>query len=223
MSTALVLGGCLVALALLAVWAERRSNAREMALIVGLGTVAAAGRVLFAAVPSATPVTVICLVAGAQLGARAGALVGALAALASNTLLGHGPWTLAQMALWAAVGVSGALLRHVVRHRWGLVALGVAWGFLFGWAMNIWFLATFGPELSMDALLVTGLRSLPFDLTGALANGLIALVAGPALLRLTGRAAQRLRVVRGGGLARELPSPLDQSPQAPVDSLAGRL
>mgnify|MGYP001552470215 CR=1 FL=1 len=85
----------------------------EAGLIAALGAVAAAGRVVFVAVPSVAPFTVICLLTGASLGARAGAAVGAIAALVSNTFLGQGPWTQAQMALWAAVGASGGLLRHL--------------------------------------------------------------------------------------------------------------
>jgi len=189
----------LIALAtvlLLVGWSIERSGGgvAEAGLIAALGAVAAAGRVLFVAIPSVAPVTVICLLTGATLGARAGASVGAIAALVSNTFLGHGPWTPAQMALWAAVGASGGLLRHLIARRGALVAVAVAWGFAFGWAMNLWFLATFGPEVSVEALLVVSARSLPFDTAGAVGNAVIALTIGAPLHRMLSRAAGRTRV-----------------------------
>jgi energy-coupling factor transport system substrate-specific component len=193
MSAAVALVTMLAVLGVIGLSVERRSGPREVALIAGLGAVAAAGRVLFVAVPSVTPVTVICLAVGARLGARAGAAVGAIAALVSNTFLGHGPWTPAQMALWAAVGASGALLGRAIDRRWIFVGAAALWGVVFGWTMNLWFLATFGPEVSLEAMLLTGARSLPFDLAGAAGNALIALTVGPVLLRLLSRAALRMR------------------------------
>ncbi|MDH3227286.1 MAG: ECF transporter S component [Thermoleophilia bacterium] len=194
MSALLTLAAMGAILLVVGVSVERGKGVKELALIASLGAVAAAGRVLFVAIPSVSPVTVMCLVTGATLGARAGAAVGALAALISNTLLGHGPWTPAQMALWAVVGVSGALLRPAATRVYGLVVLGAAWGFAFGWGMNLWFLATFGPEVSPEAFLLTAARSLPFDVAGAAGNAVLALVIGPALVRMLSRVAGRIRV-----------------------------
>src|ERR671936_2459465 len=88
-------------LALAAAWLESGpDSAKEIALIATLGGAAAAGRVLFAAIPGVQPVTVIAVVVGASLGFRAGIATGALAALASNIFLGQGPWTPWQMLGW---------------------------------------------------------------------------------------------------------------------------
>lgn len=200
----------LAILALVLVAVERGpGGAREIALVATLGAAAAAGRVLFAPIPSVQPVTVLCLVTGAALGPRAGLAVGPVAALVSNGFLGHGPWTPPQMALWAGAGLTGALLRPACRRAVGLALVAVAWGLLFGWAMNIWYLASFGPEVSWAAILLAGGRSLPFDIAHAAGNAVIALVAGPALLRLLGRYALRVRT--------EVVSP----PPAPVPGRAG--
>lgn len=186
--TLIGLAGAALALVVL----ERGSGGTQrLALVAALGAVAAAGRVLFAPVPSVQPVTVICLATGATLGARAGAAVGALAPLISNAFLGQGPWTPAQMALWAAVGASGALLGRAASNPLALASAAAAWGIAFGWAMNAWFLAVFGPELSIAALLVTGARSLPFDIAHVVGNVLIALLVGPALVRMLRRYAAR--------------------------------
>jgi energy-coupling factor transport system substrate-specific component len=173
-----------------------RGGAKELALVATLGAVAGAGRVLFAPVPSVQPVTVICLVAGASLGARAGLAVGPVAALVSNSFLGHGPWTPAQMALWAAAGLTGAALAPLCRDPWGLAAVALLWGFAFGWAMNLWSLAVFGPEVSWAAFVLSAGRSVPFEVAHAVGNAVIALAVGPALLRLLSRYAARIRVVR---------------------------
>lgn len=183
---------------LLLVAVERgRSTPRELALIAALGALAGAGRTAFAPIPSVQPVTVICLVAGACLGARVGAGVGVVSVLVSNAFLGHGPWTLPQMGLWAAVGASGALLRPLVRNPAGLAAVAVAWAFAFGWAMNAWFLAAFGPELSVEAFLLVSARSLPFEITGAIGSAVIALGLGPPLGRMLARYGARVRVSYG--------------------------
>ncbi|MCC6830123.1 MAG: ECF transporter S component [Thermoleophilia bacterium] len=185
----------LTALALALVALERGPNGtRELALVAALGAVAAAGRVLTAGIPSVQPVTVTCLVAGAALGVRAGLAVGPVAALVSNGFLGHGPWTPGQMGLWALVGLSGALLGPALRRPWVMAAAGAAWGVLFGWGMNLWELATFGPEVSWAAFLAGGGRSLPFEIAGAVGNVVFALAAGPALLRLLARYRVRSRV-----------------------------
>ena len=188
----------LTALALLlvgwAAWERGPGGPKMVALTATLGAATAAGRVLFAAIPSVKPVTTMCLVAGAALGARAGMAVGALAALISNAFLGQGPWTPAQMLLWGAVGASGAVFRPATRSRLGLAVVAGAWGFVFGWAMNLWFLATFGPEVSWAAFITACVASAWFDIAAAVGNVIFALIIGPALYRLLARYAARVKV-----------------------------
>ncbi len=179
-----------------AAWERGAGGPKMLALTATLGAATAAGRVLFAAIPSVKPVTTMCLVTGAALGARAGMAVGALAALISNAFLGQGPWTPAQMLLWGTVGASGALLRPATRTRLGLACVAGAWGFLFGWSMNLWFLATFGPEVSWAAFVTYSIASLWFDVAHAVGNVVFALIIGPALYRLLSRYAVRVRVTR---------------------------
>ncbi|MGB1802878.1 MAG: ECF transporter S component [Miltoncostaeaceae bacterium] len=196
MSAAAVVVLATIALLLLGwvTWERGAGGPKMLALTATLGAATAAGRVLFAAVPSVKPVTTMCLVAGAALGARAGMAVGALAALISNAFLGQGPWTPAQMLLWGAVGASGALLRPATRTRLGLAVVAGAWGLAFGWAMNLWFLATFGPEVSWAAFIAACVASAWFDVAHAVGNVIFALVIGPALYRLLSRYAARVRV-----------------------------
>src|SRR2546426_6373296 len=84
----------LVAFALLAVgvvWLESGpDSAKELALIATLGATAAAGRVLFAAIPGVQPVTVMTVAAGAAPGARGGLAGGGPAAVGADFFLRPG-------------------------------------------------------------------------------------------------------------------------------------
>jgi energy-coupling factor transport system substrate-specific component len=208
-ATIVVVLTLLLALGLLALERGTGGGAKELALVATLGAVAAAGRVLFTPIPGVQPVTFVCLVTGAALGPRAGLAVGPLAGLLSNSFLGQGPWTPAQMALWGLAGLTGAALRGICRNRWGLAAVGLAWGFIFGWAMNAWDLASFGPDVSWASMSLWAARSFAFDLAHGVGTVVLALVAGPAMLRLLGRYALRVRT--------EVVSP----PPAPAPAPAG--
>lgn len=170
-------------------------DVRRIALIAALAAAATAGRVLFAAVPSVKPVTVIVLVTGAVLGARAGFAVGALTPLLSNMVLGQGSWTPGQMALWGAAGLVGAALPGVCRRPAGLAVIGFAWGWVFGWGINLWELATFGPEVDIDTFIARAGTSLWFDAAHAVGNVLFAFAIGGALVRLLTRYRNRVDVV----------------------------
>ena len=129
------------------VWLEAGTgSAKEVALVAVLGGAAAAGRVLFAAVPGVQPVTVVAVAAGAALGARVGFAVGAVAALVSNFYLGQGVWTPWQMLAWGGCGVVGALAAGLIRNRWAFAALCFALGFAFSSAMDLWYWYSFWPH-----------------------------------------------------------------------------
>jgi energy-coupling factor transport system substrate-specific component len=192
-TVALVLGGVLMLGGLIA-YERGGGGARELALVATLGAAAAAGRVLFAAIPSAQPVSAICACAGIALGPRAGAAVGATAALVSNGFLGQGPWTPWQMLAWGLLGASAGWLAPLLRRRAALLAFGAVWGFAVGAIMDAWQLAAFGPAFNWPAFAATETRGLPFDLAHAVTNVLLLGAAGPALCALLDRYARRLRV-----------------------------
>jgi energy-coupling factor transport system substrate-specific component len=186
----------LVALALLAVgmaWLETGpDSAKELALIATLGAAAAAGRVLFAAIPGVQPVTVIAVVAGASLGARSGFAVGTIAAFVSNFFLGQGVWTPWQMLGWGACGVAGALAAPLLRRRLALAAFCFVLGMGFSAFMDVWNWLAFYDEHTWQTFAATHARGLPFDLAHAIGNVVIALAAGPELRRLLDRYGRRL-------------------------------
>jgi energy-coupling factor transport system substrate-specific component len=174
-------------------WFEAGTDStRELAVIATLAAAAAAGRVLFAAVPGVQPVTVIAIVAGASLGLRAGAATGALAAFVSNLFLGQGIWTPQQMLGWGACGAAGALLAPLLRSRWALAAVAAVLGFAFSASMDVWLWWGFSPHTPAALAAVVG-RGLWFDVAHAAGNVVLALAAGPELRRMLDRYASRLR------------------------------
>jgi energy-coupling factor transport system substrate-specific component len=181
----LVLGGV--------AWLEGGPGAaRELAVIATLAGAAAAGRVLFAAVPGVQPVTVIAVAAGVALGVRAGIAVGGLAALASNFVLGQGPWTPWQMLAWGGCGAVGGLAAPLLRRRVPFALACFCLGFAFSGLMDVWQWFSFYPH-TWAAFTVQMARGFWFDLAHALGNVAIALAAGPELRRLLERCGRRLR------------------------------
>ena len=190
-SLVLLIAVACVALAVSAV--ETGPNrSRELSLVAALAAAAAGGRVLFAFIPNVQPVTIIVAVTGATLGARAGIATGGAAALLSNAVLGQGPWTAWQMIGWGLVGASAAPLGRVLRNRYALAAFGIVWGFLFDWLMDVWAWSTLGPSADLHSFLTLAATGLPFDIAHATGNAVIAIVAGPSLIRMLDRYARRL-------------------------------
>lgn len=188
----LLVAGSLLALGV--AWLESgHDSAREIVLVATLGGVAAAGRVLFAAIPGVQPVTVIAVCAGAALGARAGLGVGAVAALASNAFLGEGVWTPWQMLAWGACGVVGALATRAIRGRIPLAALCFVLGLGFSSFMDVWNWSAFYQQHTWATFVAVQARGFPFDLAHAIGNVVIALAAGPELLRMLERYGRRLK------------------------------
>ena len=176
-------------------WFESGTDStRELAVIATLAAAAAAGRVLFAAVPGVQPVTVIAIIAGASLGLRAGVATGALAAFVSNLFLGQGIWTPQQMLGWGACGAVGALLAPALRNRWALAAVAAVLGFAFSVSMDVWLWYGFSPHTFAALVAVVG-RGLWFDVSHAAGNVMIALAAGPELRRMLDRYGARLKTV----------------------------
>ncbi len=166
-------------------------HAAEVALVGTLGAAAAAGRVLFDAVPGVQPVTVMVVAAGVALGARSGFAVGAVAALVSNFFLGQGPWTPWQMLAWGGCGVVGAAAAPLLRRRIPFAVACLVLGFAFSVLMDLWEWYSFFPH-TWPALSFQLGRGLWFDVAHAGGNLVLALVGGPELRRLLERYGRRL-------------------------------
>lgn len=183
-------------------WYERsKPPSQVVALVAALAALAVAGRIAFAAFPNVTPTTDVAIFAGYALGGAPGFAVGALAALVSNFWFGQGPWTPWQMAGWGMCGVLGAVLALGTRNASRLVlaaTCGFA-GILYGALLNFSLMATYGGDLSWRHFLVLEARAIPFEAAHALGNVTLALVAGPAMVRMLVRFRERFEWARRGG------------------------
>ncbi len=132
------LGACALVVGGVAWFESGTDSTRELAVIATLAAAAAAGRVLFAAVPGVQPVTVIVIVAGASLGALLSPVLRnrwALAAVAA--VLGFAFSASMDVWLWygfsphtlpALVAVLGRGLWFDVSHAAGNVLIALAAG-----------------------------------------------------------------------------------------------
>jgi energy-coupling factor transport system substrate-specific component len=175
-------------------WYERsRPTSQVVALVAALAALAIAGRIAFAAFPNVKPTTDIVIFAGFALGPAPGFAVGGLAALVSNFWFGQGPWTPWQMAGWGICGILGAGLA-VVRPRAGRFTLAVvcaAAAVVYGALLNFSLMATYGGDLSLRYFLTLEVRAVPFEAAHAIGNATLALVAGPAMVRMLVRFRER--------------------------------
>jgi hypothetical protein len=188
-------------------WYERsRPPSQIVALVAALAAISVAGRVAFSPIPNVVPSTDIALIAGYTLGGAPGFAVGALTGLVSNFWLGQGPWTPWQMAGWGMTGLLGAGLAAVTARHVGRVGLAVFCafaGFAYGALLDFSLMVTYGGEQSLDRFLALSARGLPFNIAHAAGNAALALVAGPAMVRMLLRYRQRFEFAwrRGSGPA----------------------
>src|SRR6202035_3990503 len=116
--------------------------------------------------PDVKPITAMTFVVGYTLGPLPGFAVGAIGMLASNFVLGQGPYTPWQMAAWGLVGLAGAALGALSGRRVGRVQLGLAAARAAVGAkelMNV-YQWTIGASHTPAAFLALAGSSLPFDI-----------------------------------------------------------
>jgi energy-coupling factor transport system substrate-specific component len=170
------------------VWYERsRPPSQIVALVAALAAISVAGRVAFSPIPNVVPTTDITLIAGFALGGAPGFAVGALSGLVSNFWLGQGPWTPWQMAGWGMTGLLGAWLATLSGrriNRLGLAAVCAFAGLAYGALLDFSLMVTYGGDQSLDRYLAISARGVPFNIAHAAGNAALALVAGPAMVRM---------------------------------------
>ncbi|HTR88645.1 MAG TPA: prenyltransferase/squalene oxidase repeat-containing protein, partial [Solirubrobacteraceae bacterium] len=175
---------------------RRRPAARMVAVVATLAAVAALGRDMFVALPDVKPITAIAFVVGYALGALPGFTVGAIGMLASNVMLGQGPYTPWQMVAWGLVGLAGAALGALSGRRVGRVGLacGCAAAALGAKEIMNLYTWTLGASHTPAAFLLVAGAALPFDVVDVVATFLFGLAFGPELARLLARTRARMTV-----------------------------
>jgi energy-coupling factor transport system substrate-specific component len=171
---------------------NRKIEARELVLLAVLAAIAAVGRIPFASIPSVQPTTFVIMMSGFVFGAESGFMIGAVAALASNMILGQGPWTPWQMLAWGLVGLTAGLFNKNkwLSKKWGKILFGLLWGFLFGWIMNIWSILTITSTetaLTLKMIYTYLAGSALFDLMHSISNVFFILFFGEAWIKILSR------------------------------------
>lgn len=202
------------ALAVAAVTLEVRRGTMNGTTVSVLGMLAAlAGLLKLLDLPGGgSGLFFLVVLAGAAFGPRFGLLLGLTAFVVSAVLSsGIGPWLPYQMLALGWMGAGAGLLGRLTRRLppWGevacLAAYGWVWGFVFGAIMNLWFWPFLRDDSDLSWQPGMGLgetvrhywsfyvaTSFAWDAAGALANAVIILVVGRALLATMRRYAGRL-------------------------------
>lgn len=177
---ALLAGGAAVLIACYVLLAASLSS-KEVAVVATMATLSATGRVVFAAIPSVQPSTVLIIISGYVFGPGPGFLVGATTGFVSNVFLGQGPWTIWQMLAWGMVGAAAGLLGRLAPRMGtaGLAAFAAAAGLAFSWMMNVWFWLSFLYPHTPATLGAAFAASAWFDILHAVGNVAFAVVIGP--------------------------------------------
>lgn len=151
---------------------KRKVKAEEIILIAALSAISAISRIPFSTLPSVQPTSFIIILSGIVFGGEIGFLVGSIGALTSNLLLGQGPWTPWQMFAWGMMGLTSGYFKsfRLTRPTLPLLIFSFAWGFLFGWIMNIWSILSFFGKISWPIVATSYLSSFSFDLAHAIGN-----------------------------------------------------
>ena len=202
------------ALAVTAVALEVRRGSMNGATVAILGVLAAsAGLLRLLSLPlGGNGIFFLIVLAGAAFGPRFGMLLG-LCSMAVSAIItgGIGPWLPFQMLTLSWMGALAGLV-GLATQRWSprvelfvLAAYGWLWGFLYGAVMNLWFwpFQRNGGELDWipGSSLGATLRhywsfyvatSYPWDAASALANVVLILLTGTAVLATLRRFAHRL-------------------------------
>ena len=180
----LVINTVLITISFLLLCRPTHSAKREILVLTSITLAAAASRVLLEPFPNVQPLTVMCLVMGATLGARRGMAFAVMATMISNLILSHGWWTLFQASGWAAIAFAGSRLSLVFENEVAmkrLVVSAIVASFLFDWWVSL-SIYTSGMAISEFGLYL--LNGLPFDILHALASIVSAVWIAPWLTNL---------------------------------------
>lgn len=200
---------CAIALSLamfLLSWETSKPTLRKVMPVVVLSALAAAGRIIFAPVPSVQPVTAICIISGIVFGRREAFMTGSMAAFVSNCFLGQGMWTLWQMYAWGMVGYlsgvfffrrgefDGPISRKgldVVQKagnvagrsrlsKMAVYAFGFVASYFFSFIMNTWAIVGFSEALSIQAVVAIYASGLVFDTAHAVSTVVFLMILYPS-------------------------------------------
>jgi len=180
----LVINTVLIAISFFLLCRPTHSAKREILVLTSITAAAAASRILLEPFPNVQPLTVMCLLMGATLGARRGMAFAVMATMVSNLVLSHGWWTLFQASGWAAVAFAGSRLGLVIENVVEMKRLAftaVIASVLFDWWVS---LSIFTNGMTISEFGIYLLNGLPFDALHAVASLVTAVWIAPWLTNL---------------------------------------
>lgn len=173
---------------------RRKVVVEKIVLVAMLSALSSAGRVVFAGIPSVQASSFMIMMAGLCFGKEVGLMTGIITAVASNLVLGMGPWMPWQMFLWGLMGfLTGLMRRSLKDQRWAFISYGFMWGLVFGWGMNLWHITGYMTDISMEIYILANIFSLPLDIAHGVSNVILILFAKEPLLRIFGRIAVKYK------------------------------
>ena len=161
-----------------------QSAKREILVLTSITLAAAASRILLEPFPNVQPLTLMCLVMGASLGARRGMAFAVMATMLSNIVLSHGLWTFYQATGWAAIAFAGSKLSLVHGSKVEmkkLIFTSAIVSVLFDWWVSLSALSSLATISDFGIYLINGL---PFDAIHAIASIASAVWIAPYLANL---------------------------------------
>lgn len=169
------------------VFEGRKPQARELVIVAVLCAVGVASRAALIMLPQFKPTVALTIIAAVAFGGETGFLVGAVTMLASNVLLGQGPYTPWQMFAAGIIGfLAGTLHRKglLPRARLPLCVFGsLAALVLYGGLMNLQSAVQASPGvLSLKIVLAYCASGFPMDCIHAAATWFFLWVAAEPLL-----------------------------------------
>ena len=180
----LVINVVLITISFFLLCRPTHSAKREILVLSSITAAAAASRVLLEPFPNVQPLTVMCLVMGASLGARRGMAFAVMATMISNLILSHGWWTLFQATGWAAVAFAGSRLNLVLQNEVAmkrLIITAIFASVLFDWWVS---LSIYTAGMTIGEFGIYLLNGLPFDALHAIASIATAVWIAPWLANL---------------------------------------
>lgn len=180
----LTLNVILIATCFVLLCQPKKSTKKDVLILVSITLAAAASRILLEPFPNVQPVTLMCLIVGACLGARRGMAFAIITTLLSNVVLSHGWWTLFQASGWAAVAFAGSRLNLIIDSKLEMrriVVTSILASVLFDWWVS---LSIYTSRMSLQDFGIYILNGLPFDVVHALASVVSAFWIGPWLANL---------------------------------------
>tara|TARA_Y100000768_G_scaffold365425_1_gene326709 strand:- start:270 stop:929 length:660 start_codon:yes stop_codon:yes gene_type:complete len=188
----LVLNVVLVTFCFFLLCRPTQSAKREILVLTSITAAAVVSRVILEPFPNVQPLTLMCLVMGASLGARRGMAFAVIATMLSNLVLSHGLWTLFQATGWAAIAFAGSRLKLVLRSEVSmkrLVWAAAIASVLFDWWVSLSVITSSTTFLDFALYILNGL---PFDALHAIASIASAVWIAPYLTNLLYEETERL-------------------------------